>query len=134
MKSKPVLTEAELKRMLNAAADEAKRNAWPVAIAIVDDGGHLLSFLRLDDCAPISSAISIEKARAAALGRRESKAYEEMINNGRTAFLSAPLQGALEGGVPVIVDGQVIGAVGVSGVKAPQDAQVAAAGAQAVAG
>jgi glc operon protein GlcG len=133
MKSKPVLTEADLMLMLNAAAAEAKRNAWPVAIAIVDDGGHLLSFLRLDDCAPVSSAISIEKARTAAIGRRESKAYEDMINGGRTAFLSAPLQGALEGGVPVVVDGQVVGAVGVSGVKAPQDAQVAKAAAGAVA-
>jgi glc operon protein GlcG len=132
MKSKPVLTETDLTAMLDAAAAEAKRHAWPVAIAIVDDGGHLLSFLRLDDCAPVSSAISIEKARAAALGRRESKAYEDMINGGRTAFLSAPLQGALEGGVPVVADGQVIGAVGVSGVKAPQDAQVAKAGVEAV--
>ncbi|MDR5832202.1 heme-binding protein [Caballeronia sp. LP006] len=133
MKSKPVLTEAELKTMLDAAAAEANRNAWPVAIAIVDDGGHLLSFLRLDNCTPVSSEICIEKARAAALGRRESKVYEEMINGGRTAFLSAPLRGALEGGVPVVVDGQVVGAVGVSGVKAPQDAQVAKAGAAAVA-
>ena len=77
-------------------------------------------------------SIATEKARTAALGRRETKQYEEMINNGRTAFLSAPLSGTLEGGVPVIVDGNVVGAVGVSGVKADQDAQIAKAGVNAV--
>ncbi|NAT38650.1 hypothetical protein CU661_16030 [Pseudomonas syringae pv. actinidifoliorum] len=114
--------------MLGAARDEAQANGWAVAIAVVDDGGHLLAFERLDDASPISSYISIEKARTSSLGKRESKGYEEMVNGGRTAFLSAPLLTSLEGGVPVIVDGQVIGAVGVSGVKAEQDAQVAKAG------
>jgi glc operon protein GlcG len=90
--------------------------------------------LRLDGCAPVGSYIATEKARTAALGRRESKVYEDMINGGRTAFLSAPLAGTLEGAVPVIVDGQVVGAVGVSGVKADQDAQVAKAGAVALKG
>jgi uncharacterized protein GlcG (DUF336 family) len=99
-----------------------------VTIAIVDDGGHLLWLQRLDGAAPISSYIGPEKARAAALGRRETRIYEEMINNGRTAFLSAPLQGMLEGGVPIVVDGQTIGAVGVSGVKSSEDAQIARAG------
>jgi glc operon protein GlcG len=107
-------------------------NDWKVAIAVVDDGGHPLALLRLDGCAPIGSYIAAEKARTAALGRRESKAYEEMINGGRTAFLSAPLSGTLEGGVPVIADGQVVGAVGVSGVQAAQDAQIAKAGAGAI--
>jgi glc operon protein GlcG len=101
---------------------------------VADDGGHLLSLLRLDGCAPVGAYIAPEKARTAALGRRESKVYEDMINGGRTAFLSAPLAGTLEGGVPVIVDGQVIGAVGVSGVKADQDAQIAKAGAAALNG
>jgi glc operon protein GlcG len=81
----------------------------------------------------VSAYIAIEKARTSALGRRESKAYEDMINGGRTAFLSAPLAGTLEGGVPVVVDGQVVGAVGVSGVKSEQDAQVARAGVQSIA-
>ncbi|PHX52489.1 hypothetical protein AO354_33405, partial [Pseudomonas syringae pv. syringae] len=98
----------------------------------VDDGGHLLAFERLDDAAAISSYIAIEKARTSALGKRESKGYEEMVNGGRTAFLSAPLLTSLEGGVPVIVDGQVIGALGVSGVKAEQDAQIARAGVAAL--
>jgi glc operon protein GlcG len=129
MLTKSVLSVAETTQILDAARAEAEKNAWAVAIAVVDDGGHPLALLRLDGCAPISSYIATEKARTAALGRRESKQYEDMINNGRTAFLSAPLAGTLEGGVPVIVGGQVIGAVGVSGVKADQDAQVAKAGA-----
>ena len=83
----------------------------------------------LDGVAPISSYIAQAKARTAALGRRESRIYEEMINNGRTSFLGAPnLDGMLEGGVPIVVDGHVVGAVGVSGVKSTEDAQVAKAG------
>jgi len=134
MLTKPVLTVAETTKILDAARAEAEKNKWAVTIAIADDGGHLLSLLRLDGCAPVGAYIAPEKARTAALGRRESKVYEDMINGGRTAFLSAPLAGALEGAVPVIVDGQVIGAVGVSGVKADQDAQVAKAGAAALNG
>jgi glc operon protein GlcG len=134
MLTKPVLTVAETTKILDAARAEAEKNQWAVTIAVADDGGHLLSLLRLDGCAPLGAYIAPEKARTAALGRRESKVYEDMINGGRTAFLSAPLTATLEGGVPVIVDGQVIGAVGVSGVKADQDAQIAKAGAAALNG
>ncbi len=132
MKIKAVLTQTEISQILAAARQEALANEWAVSIAIVDDGGHLLAFERLDGANPISSYISIEKARTAALGRRESKGYEEIVNGGRTAFLSAPLLTSLEGGVPVIIDGQVIGAVGVSGVKPEHDAQVAKVGIQAL--
>ncbi|OCR26411.1 hypothetical protein AFK24_03745 [Pseudomonas syringae] len=132
MKTKAVLTQTEVTQILAAARTEANSNSWAVSIAVVDDGGHLLGFERLDGCAPIGGYIAIEKARTSALGRRESKGYEEMVNGGRTAFLSAPLLTSLEGGVPLIVDGQVIGAVGVSGVKADQDAQVAKAGVAAI--
>lgn len=128
MYSKAVLTQQEVSRILAAARAEAERNQWAVAIAVVDDGGHPLALERLDGCAPIGAYIATEKARTAALGRRESRGYEEMVNGGRSAFLSAPLLTSLEGGVPIEVDGQVIGAVGVSGVKAEQDAQVAKAG------
>jgi glc operon protein GlcG len=104
-----------------------------VTIAIVDDGGHLLWLQRLDGAAPLSAHIAPAKARTAAIGRRESKVYEDMINQGRTSFLSAPtLEGMLEGGVPVMVDGQCVGAVGVSGVKSNEDAQVARAGIAAI--
>lgn len=125
MQSKPVLTVVGATRILEAARAEAEKNQCAVTIAVADDGGHLLALLRLDGCAPIGAYIATEKARTSALGRRESKQYEDMINGGRTAFLSAPLAGALEGGVPVMVDGQVVGAVGVSGVKPDQDSQVA---------
>jgi glc operon protein GlcG len=130
MKSKAVLSQTEVNQILAAARTEAQNNQWAVTIVIVDDGGHPLALERLDGCAPIGAYIATEKARTSALGRRESKGYEEMVNGGRHAFLSAPLLTSLEGGVPIIVDGQVIGAVGVSGVKAEQDAQVAKAGAQ----
>jgi glc operon protein GlcG len=129
MKQKPFLTVDDARRIANAAEAEAIANQWPVTIAIVDDGGHLLWLQRLDGAAPISAHIAPAKARTSALGRRESKVYEEMINNGRSAFLSAPaLDGMLEGGVPVMIDGHCIGAVGVSGVKASEDAQIARAG------
>ena len=134
MKTKPVLTQTEVARMLDAARQEAVRNEWAVTIAITDDGGHLLALQRLDGCPASAAYISVEKARAAALGRRETKSYEDMINNGRTAFLSAPMNGLLEGGVPVLADGQVVGAIGVSGVKSEQDAQVAKVGAAGLAG
>jgi glc operon protein GlcG len=129
MQSKPFLTLEDIKKIAAGAEAEALRNNWAVSFAIVDDGGHLLWFQRLDGAAPTSSYIAPAKAKTAALGRRESKVYEDVINNGRVSFLSAPeIEGMLEGGVPVIVDGHVIGAVGVSGVKSNEDAQVAKAG------
>lgn len=129
MNSKPFLTLEDVKRIAAAAEAEAIANKWAVAIAIVDDGGHLLWLQRLDGAAPISAQIAPNKARTSALGRRESRIYEEMINQGRVSFLSAPgLEALLEGGVPIMVDGQCVGAVGVSGVKSTEDAQIARAG------
>ena len=128
MQTKKMLGADEVKKIAQAAEAEAARNKWSVVIAIVDDGGHPLWLQRLDGTAPISSYLALEKARTAALGRRESRIYEEMINQGRSAFLSAPLQGMLEGGVPILKDGQCIGAVGVSGVKSSEDVQIAKAG------
>ncbi len=129
MKTKPMLSLAEVKSMASAAEAEAVANGWAVSVAIVDDGGHLLWLARLDGAAPVSAHIAPAKARTAALGRRESREYEEMIRNGRAAFLSVPaIDALLEGGVPVLVDGHCIGAIGVSGVKSTEDAQVAKAG------
>ena len=128
MQSKAVLSQIEVSQILQAARSEAQQQGWAVAIAVVDDGGHPLALERLDGCAPIGAYIATEKARSAAIGRRETKGYEDMVNGGRTAFVSAPLITSLEGGVPIVVEGQVVGAVGVSGVKAEQDAQVAKAG------
>ena len=128
MKTKSVLEFSDVKAMAAAAEAEAVKNNWAVSIAIVDDGGHLLWFQRLDGAAPISAHIAPSKARTSALGRRESKVYEDMINGGRASFLSAPnLEGMLEGGVPILKDGQCLGAVGVSGVKSSEDAQIAKA-------
>ena len=124
-----MLTAEDVKKILAAAEAHAQQNKWAVTIAVSDDGGHLLGMLRLDDAAPISSHIAPAKAKTAALGRRESRVYEEIINNGRYSFLSAPLiEGMLEGGVPIVANGQVVGAVGVSGVKSTEDAQIAQAG------
>ena len=129
MKTKSVLELADVKAIAAAAEAEALGNNWAVTLAIVDDGGHLLWLQRLDGAPAISAQIAPAKAHTAALGRRESKVYEEVINGGRTSFLSAPgVQGMLEGGVPVVAEGQVVGAVGVSGVKSSEDAQVARAG------
>jgi uncharacterized protein GlcG (DUF336 family) len=129
MKTKSYLELDDVKAIAAAAEAEALKNNWAVTIAIADDAGHLLWLQRLDGAAALSSHIAPAKAHTAALGRRESKTYEDMINGGRTAFLTAPaVDGLLEGGVPIVKDGQVIGAVGVSGVKSNEDAQIAKAG------
>ncbi|MDR9468050.1 heme-binding protein [Marinospirillum sp.] len=129
MLSKPLLTLEEANQMIKAARTEAEKEGWNVCIAVVDDGGHLLALERMDGCAPFASYVAPQKAKTAAIGRKETRDFEEAINQGRTAFLSAPeIQGILEGGVPLIVEGQVVAAIGVSGVKSEQDAQVAKAG------
>ena len=129
MNSKAILELADVKLIAAAAEAEAVKNNWAVTIAIVDDGGHLLHLQRLDGAPPVSSHIAPSKAHTAAVGRRESKVYEDVINGGRISFLSAPfIHGMLEGGVPIMKDGHCLGAVGVSGVKSNEDAQVARAG------
>ncbi len=129
MKTKTYLELADIKSIAAAAEAEAVKNNWAVTIAIADDAGNLLWLQRLDGAAALSSHIAPAKAHIAALGRRESKVYEDIINGGRTAFLTVPnVHGLLEGGVPIMKDGHVIGAVGVSGVKSNEDAQIANAG------
>lgn len=128
MQTKPVLTQDDVKKIAAAAEAEAVANKWAVTIAICDEGGHMLWLQRLDGAAPMTALVGPEKARSSALGKRATKGFEEMINNGRYSFLSAPLQGMLEGGEPIIIDGWCIGAVGVSGVKSNEDAQIARAG------
>jgi glc operon protein GlcG len=129
MNTKLYLSLADVKRIAAAAEAEANANQWTVTIAIVDDGGHLLWLQRLDGAPPVSAHIAPAKARTAALGRRESKVYEDVINQGRTSFLSVPeIEGLLEGGVPIMIDGHCLGAVGVSGVKSNEDAQIGKAG------
>jgi glc operon protein GlcG len=133
MKTKAYLEIADVKLIASAAEAEAIKNNWAVSFAIVDDGGHLLWFQRLDGAAPVSAHIAPAKAHTAAVGRRETKIYEDLINAGRYSFLSAPLiHGMLEGGIPIVKDGQILGAIGVSGVKSSEDAQIAKAGLAAI--
>ncbi|HPT57683.1 MAG TPA: heme-binding protein [Casimicrobium sp.] len=128
MKTKPVLTLDDVKKIAAGAEAEAVKNNWAVTISIVDDGGHLLWLQRLDGAAPVSSWIGPAKAKTAAVGRRETAVYEKMVNEGRVSFLSVDPITPLEGGVPIMVDGQCVGAVGVSGVKSTEDVQIAKAG------
>lgn len=133
MYTKPALTLSEANQIVEAAIAEAKQHNWSVAVAVVDDGGHLLAMQRMEDCSAVSAYIAIEKARSAALGRRETKIYEDMINNGRNAFLSVPqITATMEGGVPFIHEGHHVAAVGVSGLKPDQDALIAKAGLAAI--
>ena len=129
MQTKPTLEFTDVKKIAAAAEAEALQNNWAVSIAIVDDGGHLLHLSRLDGASPLTSHMAPAKANTAAMGRRETRIYEELVNSGRTSFLSAPyVEGLLVGGVPIMKDGFCLGAVGVSGVKSAEDAQIARAG------
>ncbi|MYL23050.1 GlcG/HbpS family heme-binding protein [Vreelandella massiliensis] len=134
MQTKAILAQADVTKLLDAAQQEAEREGWAITVAVTDDGGHLLALRRLDGAAPFTAEVATQKARSAAMGRKETQVFEEMINGGRTAFVSAPMQGLLSGGVPVTLDGYVIGAVGISGVKPDQDVQVAKAAVSAITG
>jgi uncharacterized protein GlcG (DUF336 family) len=128
MYNKPALSSSDVEFLLDAAKKYALDMGWNVSIAVCDDGGHALGMLRMDGAAPFSAHMCAAKSRTAALCRKESKHYEEVINLGRPAFLSAPvLEGMIEGGVNVVIDGCSVGAVGVSGVKSAEDAQIAKA-------
>jgi len=128
VRTKPALTDEDVKTMAAAAEAHAAANRWNVTVAIFDDGGHLLHLHRMDGTAPSTVEMAIGKGRTAVLGRRETKVYEDIVKNGRTAFLSAPLVAMVEGGVPIVFEGEVVGSIGVSGVKSEQDAAVARAG------
>ena len=126
MKNKKYLTLADVKIIAAACEAEAVKQNWAVSIAIVDDGGHLLWLQRLDGAPLTSMQIATGKAHTSAMGRKASKVYEDMVANGRIAVLSMPGElTLLEGGELVVVDGEIVGAVGVSGVKSPEDAQIA---------
>lgn len=133
MKQKKCLTLADVKIIAAGCESEALRQDWCVAIAVVDDGGHAMWLQRLDGAPLTSMNIAMGKARTSALGRRTSKAYEDMVSNGRVAVLSMPGDLTfLEGGEPIVVDGEIVGAVGVSGVKSAEDAQIARYGINAL--
>lgn len=129
MKSKKCLTLADVKIIASGCENEALRQNWAVTIAIVDDGGHLMWLQRMDGAPLTSMNIATGKAHTSAMGRRASKVYEDMVISGRIAVLSMPGNLTfLEGGEPVVVDGEAVGAVGISGVKSTEDAEIARAG------
>jgi len=120
--SKPCMTLAMAKHLLQAAEAEATSKGLLMSVAIVDDGGHVWAVHRLEGAPPSTAAIAMEKARTAALIRRPSKGFEDLINGGRAALLSiGSLQSMLDGGTPLMVGGHCIGAVGVSGGRPPDD-------------
>ena len=130
---KKTLTLEAARVALAASEAEALRNNWKVVIAVVDDGGHTLLLARLDGAQWSSIGTAVEKARASVAWKRPSRLLEESVNNGRTAFLSIT-QGmaVLQGGVPIEVDGTLVGAIGVSGVRAADDEVIALAGINAL--
>jgi len=128
MKMRPMLTLEDCKKISGAAEAEAKKNNWNVCIAVLDDGGHLLHLVRMDGATPANSRIAIEKGRTAAESRRSSAMWEERIKAGRTAMLGMPGITPVQGGLPIVVDGQCVGGVGVSGVQSHEDEQIAKAG------
>jgi uncharacterized protein GlcG (DUF336 family) len=132
VKTRPVLTLEDCLKIHAAAEAEARKNNWIVAIAILDDGGHLLHFARMDGATPANAGIALEKGRTAAISRRSSGKWEEIVKSGRTSMLRMPGILPVQGGVPIVADGTCIGAVGVSGVQSHQDEQIAQAGIDAL--
>ena len=130
---KQVLTLDVAKKIAAAAEAEAKKHGATVVIAVVDDGGYLLVLERLDDTQVASVDVGIAKARTAAIFRRPSKVFEDQVKNGRIAALALPGAVALQGGVPIIIDGKLIGAIGVSGNSPQEDEDIAKVGADSVA-
>ena len=131
MKTRAELTQADCEKLMAAALAEAKRNQWVVAIAVLDDGGHLLHFARMDGATPANAAIAVEKGRTAAMSRRTSGSWQERIKT-RPEMLKMPGILPVQGGVPILVDGSCVGGVGVSGVQSHEDEQIARAGIDAL--
>lgn len=128
MRQKLELTLDDAKKIAAAARVEADRNNWKVVIAVVDDGGHLIYLERVDGTQKASSVVAIEKARTAIMFKRPTKAFEETIVSGRVAVMTMPGATTIEGGLPIVVKDEFIGAIGVSGVQSSQDAVIANAG------
>jgi glc operon protein GlcG len=131
MRSKPCLTLADVKKMLEACEAEAIKNRWNVAVAIVDEGAHLLGFQRMDGVGPISAEVAIGKAHTSALTRRPSKFFEDRVKD-RPAFVSFPAGVLIQGALPIMHQNECVGAIGVSGVQSHEDEQIALAGLNAL--
>jgi glc operon protein GlcG len=131
MKTRPMLTLDDCRKISAAAEAEARKNSWNVCIAILDDGGHLLHLVRMDGATPANAEIAVMKASTAALTRRSSKMWEDRVAGGRMAMLKMPVL-PVQGGLPIIVEGVCVGGVGVSGVQSHEDEVVAKAGIDAL--
>ena len=127
MKSRFMLTLEDCRQISAAAEAEARKNNWNVCIAIHDDGGHLLHLVRMDGATPANSRIAMEKGRTAAETRRSTAMWEERVKSGRMSMLRMPGVTPVQGGLPIVVDGECVGAVGVSGVQSHEDEQIAKA-------
>jgi uncharacterized protein GlcG (DUF336 family) len=127
MKLRPMLTLEDCKKISAAAEAEAKKNSWNVCIAILDDGGHLLHLARMDGSTPANARIAVEKGRTAAETRRSTANWQERVAK-RIELLRMPGVTPVQGGLPIVVDGTCVGAVGISGVQSHEDEQIAKAG------
>ena len=131
MRNRPVLTLEDCKLIAGAAEAEARKNKWEVAIAVMDEGGHLLHFHRMDGATPANAEIAMGKGRTAAVSRRSSAMWEQRIKDGRLSMLAMPLL-PVQGGLPIMVEADCLGSVGVSGVQSHEDEQIAQAGIDAL--
>jgi uncharacterized protein GlcG (DUF336 family) len=131
MKTRPMLTLDDCKKISTAAEAEAKKNNWNVCIAILDDGGHLLHLIRMDGATPANARIAVEKGRTAAETRRSTANWQERVAK-RPELLRMPGVTPVQGGLPIVMDGTCVGAVGISGVQSHEDEQIAAAGIKAL--
>jgi uncharacterized protein GlcG (DUF336 family) len=127
MKTRQMLTLEDCKKISAAAEAEARKNNWPVTVAILDDGGILMHLFRMEGANALTTEIATGKGRTSALSGRPSKSWEDRIKDGRLSMLGMPVL-PVQGGLPIIVDGIRVGGVGVSGVQSHEDEQVAAAG------
>jgi glc operon protein GlcG len=127
MKTRCYLTSTDAQEMIDACREEAQRNQWPVSIAVVDDGGYLLHLERIDGAGPQTPELATLKASTAALSRFPTKFIEDLIKD-RPTLVTFPRRLPVQGGLPITHGGEVVGAIGVSGVKSNEDEQVAQAG------
>jgi len=127
MRNRPALTAADVQKMLVACKAEAAKNKWNVSIAIVDDGGYLLYLERMDGAGPMTAEVAAGKASTAAVTRRPTKFWEDRVKE-RPVFLKFPDNLPIQGGVPIVYQGECVGAIGVSGVQSHEDEQIASAG------
>ena len=131
MKTRPMLTLDDCRKITTAAEAEAKKNNWNVCIAILDDGGDLLHLIRMDGATPANAHIAVEKGRTAARTRRSTTNWQERVQK-RPELLQMPGVTPVQGGLPIVVEGTCIGGVGISGVQSHEDEQIAAAGIKAL--